>query len=94
MKKPKKSVEEKIRKEMPDFVEAVVGLSVDELNTRVLNLAKELEAIDAAKEQDLELERAQELVNEYSGPYREGKRVAKLRIKYLISLIEEKGGAV
>lgn len=92
--KNKKSVEEKIRKEQPDFVEAVVGLSVDDLNTRVLNLAKELESIDAAKEDDLELERAQELVKEYLGPYREGKRVARLRIKYLISLIEEKGGAV
>lgn len=92
MKKPKKSVEERIKKDSPEFVAEVVALSVDELNARVLTLTKELEQIEETKEEDVELQSARELVAEYSGPYNEGKRVAKLRTKYLIQLIKEKGG--
>lgn len=93
MKKSKKSVEEKIRKESPEFVAEVVGLSVDDLNSRVLTLTKELEQIEETRDEDTDLQDARDLVTEYSAPYNEGKRVAKLRTKYLIQLIKEKAAA-
>ncbi len=91
--KNKKSVAEKITKELPDFVNEVVGLSVEDLNSRVLGLAKGIQGIEDSKEEDEELESAKALVSELSGPYTEGRRVAKLKTKYLISLIKEKGGS-
>jgi hypothetical protein len=92
MKKPSKSIEEKIKAAAPDFVSEVLGLSVQDLDTRVLNLAKEIEAIQVAKEADEEFQAAKELVREMAAPYNESKRGAQLRIKYLIQLIKEKGG--
>lgn len=91
MKKPNKSIEEKIQKAAPEFVTEVVGLSVEELDARVLKLAKEVEAIQDAKEADEEYQTAKELVTEMAAPYNESKRGAQMRIKYLIFLINEKG---
>lgn len=92
MKKPSKSIEERIRAVAPDFVAEVVGLSIEDLDWRILGLAKEIETIQDAKESDEEFQAARELVSEMAAPYNESKRGAQLRIKYLIQLIKEKGG--
>lgn len=91
MKKPNKSIEEKIKAAAPDFVVEVIGLSVEELDARILGLAKEIESIQDAKEADEEYQAARDLVREMGAPYNESKRGAQLRIKYLIQLIKEKG---
>lgn len=92
MKKPSKNIEEKIKAAAPDFVAEVVGLSVQDLDARVLALAKEMQSIQDAKEADEEYQAAKDLVSEMAAPYNESKRGAQLRIKYLIQLIKEKGG--
>lgn len=92
MSRPKQSVQDKVAKDLPEFADAVVGLSVDELNARLSQCAKDAETIRDQKEEDEELEQARAQVAEFAGPYNEGLRITRLKIRYLISLINEKGG--
>lgn len=92
MNKPKVSVSEKVQKEMPEFADAVAGLSVEELNARVTQCAKDSEQIQDAKEADEALEDAKELSRQLAAPYREGLSANRLKTRYLIALIKEKGG--
>ena len=93
MAKPKKSIQEKMQKEQPEFVDAVASLSVDQLNATLAKLAKDAEAVEEAKENDEALEDAHKLVSELAGPYRDGKKAVRMRSRYVISLIKDKGGA-
>jgi hypothetical protein len=94
MAKPKKSIQERVQKEIPEFAEVVAGLSVAELEQRLASEAKNAERIEEAKENDQALEEAKNQVAEYSAPYRDAKKVVRLKSRYLISLIKEKGGEV
>lgn len=89
----KLDVVKKVQKEMPEFTAVVDGLSVDELEKRLSQYAKEAEAIDDAKQGDEALQAAKEQVKEYSAPYNEGKKAIKLKMKYIIGLIGDKGGS-
>jgi hypothetical protein len=92
MPKPKKSIQERVQKELPEFVEVVAGLSVAELEQRLATEAKNAERIEEQKENDEGLEEAKAQVAELSAPYRDAKKVVRLKSRYLISLIKEKGG--
>ena len=91
MSRSKRSLEEEVKERMPEFVDEVVSLSVDDLNARLSRLAKDNEANEEAKEEDDELTEARELVTELSAPYREAKKFIRLRSKYIIQLLKEKG---
>jgi len=93
MAKQKKNIQEVVQKEYPEFTASVDGLSVDDLNQRLATYAKEDEAVDDAKEADEGLEEAKSRVTELSGPYRDAKKAIKLKMKYLVNLVKEKGGA-
>jgi hypothetical protein len=92
MAKSKKSVQEKVQAEFPEFVTDVAGLSVDQLNTKLATLAKGLEESEECKDNDEELEKTKLLAAELSAPYRDIKKAVGLKTKYVISLIKEKGG--
>jgi hypothetical protein len=93
MARTKKSVQEKVQQEYPEFVTEVVGLSEDQLNGRLATLAKNLEESENAKEADEELADAQILASELSGPYKDAKKALRLKSKYVISLLRDKGAA-
>lgn len=93
MARTKKSVQEKVQAEFPEFANELGGASVDQLNTRLANLAKALEESESAKEADEELERAQALVGELGAPYKDVKKAVRLKTKYVISLLRDKGAA-
>lgn len=88
----KKDVTKDVQKKLPDFADAVAGLSVADLETRLLNYAKESENIDDAKDADEELQRTRELVKELGAPYAEARKMIKLKMRYIVQLIGEKGG--
>lgn len=90
--KSKKTVEQKIKEEMPEFLEAVIGLSVDDLNAKLAALAKDYEGVVQWQENDVELAQSREKVKEFNGPYVDAKRTIRLKNKYLVSLVIEKGG--
>ncbi len=94
MSKPKKSIQETVQKEMPEFAAEVAELSVDELDFRLAQNAKDTEGVEQAKDEDLSLEEARALASELAQPYREAKKALGLKSKYIISLIKEKGGEV
>jgi len=87
----------KVEKNYPDFVEAVQGLSVKELEARLVVYAKEQEKVNKAKTQDLEegdLGRAKAQVSIMEGPYNDATKAIKAKSSYIIDLIGEKGGNV
>lgn len=92
MAKAKKSLQEKIQEEMPEFAGEVAGLSVADLNNRLAEQAKAAEWNEQSKEDDEELEEAQAHASELGAPYRDAKKAIRLRSRYLIALIKEKGG--
>lgn len=89
--KPKRSLEETVRKEMPEFAEEVQSLSASELNDRIANYAKDVEAVQDAVEADQGLEQAREQVNQLSAPYREAKKALRMKIRYIIGMTKEQG---
>lgn len=94
MKQPKQSVRSKVEKQMPEFADEVAGLSVEQLNSRLAELAKASEAVRQAKEADEGLEEAQANVSLLAAPYREAKSAIGLKTTFIVGLIQEKGGDV
>lgn len=91
MSKPKKSVETQVQESMPEFAGEVAGLSLEQLNSRLSDLAKGREENQQAKEEDEQLESAKRLSSELGAPYRDAEKALKLKSKYIISLLSEKG---
>lgn len=68
------------------------SLNVAELEARVNVYAKGHEENDDAQEADEELEKAKAEARELGAPYRDLRKALKLKSKYAILLIKEKGG--
>jgi hypothetical protein len=84
----------KVQKKFPDFCEVVDSMSVKDLEVKLNLYAKENERVIKAKEDDQDLKRAQELVSELVAPYNDAKKALALKMFYIVSLIEEKGGDI
>lgn len=93
MAKNKKDIRVVVQKQFPEFPEVVDGLSVDELEKRLSQYAKEQETVEDAKDADEALQQAKDQVGEYSAPYKDAKKAIRLKMKYLIALIGDKGGS-
>lgn len=91
MARQKKTVQEVVQAEFPEFVNEVSVLTPDQLNNRLATLAKNLEESETAKEQDEELEDAKATASELAAPYRDAKKALRAKSKYVISLLKEKG---
>lgn len=87
----KKNPKEVVEKEMPEFVSEVVSLSQEELNARLAQLAKDREAVNEAKEQDEELQKARTAKSELEAPYRESVNTIQLKSKYIIGILKDRG---
>lgn len=90
--KSKVSLEEKLQKENPEFVAEVQGLDVATLNGRLSELAKGAEDVEDAKDADEELEQARAQATELAAPYRDAKKAIRMKMRFIIALIKEKGG--
>lgn len=91
MARTKKSVMEKVQEEYPEFAAEVMGLAADKLNNRLATLAKYAEENEDAKEKDKELSDAQSLASELSAPYKDTKKAIRLKSRFVIGLLKEKG---
>lgn len=85
-------IEKRVCKLYPEYVEEVAGLSVEQLDARLAALAKGLEAVDEAKENDEELQRLSEEYKNASDAYTDAKKASRLKSRYVIGLIRDKGG--
>jgi hypothetical protein len=92
MSKPKKNVKDVVQKEYPEFAATVDGLSVADLEKKLSTYAKEQEKVIEAQERDVGLEDAKAKVSELSGPYNDAKKAIRIKMRYLIAIIRDKGG--
>jgi hypothetical protein len=91
-KKEPQTLATKVQKEMPEFVSEVVGLDVQALKNRIAKLANDLEDSEQSMEDDEELKETKEAAKEMAAPYREFRTASRLKTRYLLSLVKEKGG--
>jgi hypothetical protein len=91
MARTKKSLQEVVQTDYPEFASEVAGLSIDQLNNRLATLAKNLEESETAKEDDPALEDAKNLASELAAPYRDAKKALRAKSKYVIGLLKDKG---
>jgi len=82
-----------VEKKYPTFVEEANGMSVTDMNARLTKLVKNNDEIQTAMDDNQKIDEAKELLKELKGPYLDGIKENELKIKYLIEMVKEKGGA-
>jgi hypothetical protein len=75
-----------------DWKDEVSGLSVEDLKLRIAKVAKDQEELETAQENDEDLQSLKDQVSDASAPYKDGKKANRLRIKFLLQAISDKGG--
>jgi hypothetical protein len=88
----KRDVKKIIEKDHKEFAEAVAGLSVKDLEARLLSYAKEQENVAEHLENNEIINTLKEQLKEAKAPYSDAKKAISLKSRYLIALIKEKGG--
>lgn len=87
------SVKDKVYKKHPLFVEEVQGLNIEQLEARIVGLQKGLEESEAHREANEELKNARDAYATLRGPYDDVRNAVKLKTRFIVELIREKGGA-
>lgn len=87
----KKTIEQVVAKEMPEFAQEAATLSADDLSGRLAQFAIDFDEVEKAKEADEELENTRKKLSELGAPYKDSKKALRLKSKYIISLLKEKG---
>lgn len=87
----KKSIEVQMQSDNPEFVAEVAGLSTEEVNNRIAQLAKDVQSVNESKEADESLKALKDEVTQASAPYRESKKALGLKTQYLIKLLSDRG---
>jgi uncharacterized membrane protein YukC len=82
----------KLEKELPEFVSEVQSMSLEQMDTRLAREAKYMEEICDAMEDNEAIKEAADNLKELKGPYLDGKKMVKMKMKYLVNTIKEKGG--
>ena len=91
MARSKKTLTEKVQEQYKEFADEAERLSIDQLNAKLVSLAKYQNENEEAKERDEDLEKAQALAAELGAPYKDTKKAIALKSKYVIHLLKEKG---
>lgn len=81
----------KVLKEIPEFKDTADAASTDDLKKIVVDSEGNIYTIEKEKEVDTKLNGAQELVKEFSAPYRDAIKIQTAKIKYALFLLEGKG---
>lgn len=84
-------LEKKLQDKQPTFLEEIAGLNAQQLEGRLLGLAKGRQDILNQQDADESLKEAKEAVKELQAPYRDSLSITDLKMRYLAELIKEKG---
>lgn len=90
--KHKKDIQAIMAEENPELVDECASLSVEQLDARLAQCAKDSQAAEEIKEADMKYQAAKDEAKELGAPHRDAKKAIKLRSRYLIALIKERGG--
>lgn len=88
-----KPTKEQVQEKHKEFAAEVDGLSDAALRARIVSLQQALAESEMHKEANEALTQARAEVNELAGPYNDVKKAVKLKTRYILDLIAEKGGA-
>lgn len=75
----------------PDFCIEVQVLSTEQLKERVISLQQQLEESEEHKESNDALKEARVVCQELSAPYRDVKKAVKLKTKFILDLLKNRG---
>lgn len=92
MPRESKTIQEKVQSEFPEFVESVMGLSIEQLEKRLSDYAKHRDEVEEAKKADQELQAAKEVASSMAAPYGDALKAINMKSKYIVALVKEKGG--
>ena len=84
-------LKKKLEKTVPEFLDSVEGMGVEELKKQVMTCEKHIYEVDVGMENEEKLDAAKDIVKEFSAPYRETKTLQQNKIKYIMHLLQEKG---
>jgi len=95
-KKQRLTKQEKWENANREFVDSVVGLSIQDLNGKLSTLSKNMEEVregyEAAMQPGKPLKEAVAEVAQLKGPFNDAKKLLRSKTKYVYSLLKEKGG--
>jgi hypothetical protein len=95
-----KDIREIVEKEYPHFAESVQSLTIDQLEDRLVKNSKEREQVNRAYSLDKEdmsdkgLGLLIERKKNAEAPYKDALKALKIYDKFVLKLIEEKGGNI
>jgi hypothetical protein len=81
----------KVLQKLPEFKETADAAGTDDLKKIVVECEGNIYTIEKEKDADTKLNSAQELVKEFSEPYRDAIKVQTVKLKYALFLLEGKG---
>lgn len=90
MSKSKKSLEQVIREEYPEFAEAIDAATAADMDNRLAELAKNHEQVVEAKDADDGLAAAREEANNLAAPYNDSLKLIRLKSRYIIKILKER----
>jgi FtsZ-binding cell division protein ZapB len=86
------AIKNRAQKDFPEFTDSVDGLSVGDLESYMLIMAKYRDEVDLSKQKDEELARLKEQIKDIQAPYNDALKALKTKMAYLGVLIQEKKG--
>lgn len=91
-----KDWKKKVESEYPDFVASVSASKIDDLNPKLLEYSKHMQEIedelDKLTEEGSEVYNLKENIKTILGPAKDAQKMVKLKMRYISTLIKEKGG--
>jgi hypothetical protein len=87
------STRDQIEKLYEGFAAEVETLTAEELKARIVRMQETLGESEAHKEANDSLKEARQAVSELAGPYNDVKKAVKLKTKYILELLKEKGAS-
>jgi len=74
-----------------EYKDGIASMTKEEINNRISEIAKAEAESQAAKKEDQELKEAKLKASVAGEGYRESTKLAKLRIKYCIQILKDRG---
>lgn len=84
----------KVLRELPEFKEKADAASPEELKKIIVEADGNIYNIEKAKEEDVKLTAAKELVRDLASSYRDGLKVQTVKVKYALFLLDGKGSEI
>lgn len=87
----KKTLEETVKQELPEFYEEVQTLNDAQVRDRLAKNVKDREDILEAKADDEDFAAARREASALGQPYRDGLKLNRMRARYMLKILKDRG---